>query len=337
MKLQKMRWFAAMLTTALLLSGCSSSVNFSTTASTASTAQESKPVNLVAMKGPTGMGIVKYAGDQAANAASPIKFRIETLPEEVVVGLAKGTIDVAAIPANLAATLFQKMEGGLQVAAINVTNVLYFAENGNSVKSLADLKGKTIYSTGKAATPEATLSILLKGAGLTIGEDVDVVFSAEASEVGAKLASEAGAVALLQEPFLTSVRSKNAKVSVPLSVGDLWQEQFGEGSAVVTGVLVARKAFIAEQPQWVEGFLAEYKQSVDWVNANPTEASKLIESYGIIDAATAQKAIPQCGITLLRGQEMKGVLSPYLNALYGFDPKLIGGAMPTDDFYYLRE
>lgn len=292
-------------------------------------------VSLVAMKGPTGMGILPYVEEQEQKGI--LDFRIEKLPEEVVVGLGKGDIDVAAIPANLAATLFQKLEGELQAAAVIVTNVLYIAENGDTIKSIADLKGRTLYSTGRGATPEAALTLLLEGASLQLDTDVRVEYSSEAAEVAAKFLARPGSIALLQEPFLTSVRDKNEMVRVPLDLDELWRDQFGPDAAIVTGVLVARKDFIEENQAWFDGFLDEYEASVAYVNDDPVQGAKLIEEYGIMDAATAEAAIPHAGLSFIRGDAMKEKLAGYLLKLNGYDPQLIGGALPTDDFYYLGD
>ncbi len=331
---------------AVLLTGCATgtietTASGTTTASAQTTTAASgttaapEQVTVVAMKGPTGMGILPYV--EAHKAEGFLDFRIETLPETVVVGLGKEEIDVAAIPANLAATLFQKMEGELQVAAVIVKNVLYIAENGDSIETVADLEGRTLYSTGRGATPEAALTLLLEGASLEIGRDVQVEYSAEATEVASRLLAKPGSVALLQEPFLTAVERQNEGIRVRLDLDELWQDQFGSDAAIVTGVLVARKDFLEDNQAWFDGFLNEYEDSVAKVIEDPAEGARLIGAYGIIDVATAEAAIPRSGLSFIRGPQMRRDLEGYLTKLHGYDPKLIGGALPGDAFYYLGD
>lgn len=314
----------------ILSAGCSSKLPASTANSSS---KADGKVNLVAMKGPTGMGILPLVEDKKEEG--DLDFHIETLPEEVVVGLGKGEIDIAAIPANLAATLFQKLDGELQAVAINVTNVLYIAENGDSIQNIGDLKGKTIFSSGRGATPEAALTLLLKGAFLHPGSDVTVEYSAEATEVATKLLAKPGSIALIQEPFLTSVKGKNDSIRVSLDLDELWKEEFGRDAAIITGVVVARKDFIEKNPAWFPDFLDKYEDSVAYVKEHPAEAAQLIEDYGIMEKAAAEAAIPNSGLSFIRDNEMQEKLTGYLTKLYDFDPKLIGGALPTDDFYFL--
>lgn len=328
MRIKKTIVWLVLVTAVLLPAGCGRQAGGRTAAP--------EVVHIAAMKGPTGMGIAAYAAEEAADPDSIVDLEILTMPEDVATGLAKGELDIAAIPANLAANLYQKTEGAIQVAAINVTNVLYIVENGSSIQSAADLEGKTLYSTGKGATPEASLTILLDGLGLTPGDDVFIEFSAEATEVAARLTAEEGAVALLPEPFLTSVLMKDEGVSVRLSLGELWKEQNGTDSEIVTGVVVARKAFIEQHPDWFSQFLDDYQASTDYVNEQPAEAALQIEALEIIGAAVAEQAIPNAGLSFVRGDSMKAALERYIGALHDFDPQLVGGALPDDDFYYTR-
>lgn len=294
-------------------------------------------VEIVAMKGPTAMGIAKYEADQDRLHDDAIDFEVETMPDEVASELVKGEADIAAIPVNLAATLYNKTNGKIQVLGINVTNVLYIAENGDTLQSLANLKGKTIYTTGKGATPEVILTMLLENAGLTPGQDVTIEYLSEASEVAAKLASTPGAIAQLQQPFLTTVTTKNDAVKVKFDMNQEWQKVFGTDSSIVTGVVVARKDFLEKNQAWVDKFLADYAKSVDWTLANPAEAAKLIADLDIVPAPIAEKAIPNAGLVMINGDAMQAKLGQYLEKLFESNPKLVGGKLPQDEFYYLAK
>ena len=310
------------------------------------------PVKLVALKGPTAMGLAGYTAilqdletesdisdlDMVSANSADVDYEIMTMPDQVATGLIKGEIDLACIPANLAATVYNKSEGKIQVAAINVSNVLYFATNNVELNSLEDLQGKTIYSTGQGATPEVILTNLLSKAGLTIGTDVTINFYPEATEVASLLQAEDGAIALLPEPFLSSVLLKNEQIHVALDVNELWNEYFpndiDENNGITTGVLVVQKDFAAQNSEWFEQFLADYQASTEWVNQNPAAAAEIIGEQEIIGAAVAEKAIPNCGITFLKGEDLKSTLSPYLEILATNNPELVGGELPEADFYY---
>ena len=120
-------------------------------------AKTSTKVRIAGLKGPTTMGLVNLLSMEKDGTASlDYDLQLYGAADEIVPKLIKGELDMAAIPANLAATLYQKTNGGIQVMAVNTLGVLYVVEKGNTVHSFADLKGRTILSTGKGTTPEST-------------------------------------------------------------------------------------------------------------------------------------------------------------------------------------
>ena len=208
---------------------------------------------------------------------------------------------------------------------------------GESVSSVADLRGRTIYASGKGATPEYALNYILSENGVDPEKDVNIEWKSEHAECLAALLAEENAVAMLPQPFVTTAQMKNDKIKVCLDLNAEWDAvQAGSDapSQLITGVVAARKAFIEENPEAVAAFMESYAASVEFVNANVDEAAELIGKYEIVPAAVAKKAIPACNITFLAGGEMRQALSGYLNVLFGQNPKAVGGALPGEDFYY---
>ena len=286
---------------------------------TSETAQTT-PLRVVAMKGPTAMGMVKMMSDES----NDYNFEIVAEIDEVTAKLMSGEADIAALPANVAATLYNNSEGAIKVLAINTLGVLYIVENGDSINDIQDLSSRTIYAAGKGATPEYALRYVLENSGV---EDVNIEFKSEQSEcVGALLNDENG-VALLPEPFVTTSLMANPDLRVALDLNDYYPN-------VVTGVLVARTSFIQENETAVQEFLSLYESSVDFVNNNLEEAADLVGQYDIVKAEVAKVALPKCHIVYIDAQAMKDKLSSYLNDLYTFNAKSIGEALPLDDFYY---
>lgn len=297
---------------------------------------EKATIRVGSLKGPTTMGIVKLMqDDEAGSAANTYDFTMSGTADEIVPLLVKGELDVALVPCNLASVLYNNTKGAVQVAAINTLGVLYLVETGESITSIADLAGKTIYSTGKGTTPEYALNYVLSMNGLTPGTDVTIEYKSEATEVAAALAAGTAEVAMLPQPFVTAALAQNDQLRVALSLTEEW-ERVSADSALVTGVAVVRKAFYEEHPEAVRAFLEEYAASAEYVNANAAEAAEWIAGLGIVaKAPLAQKAIPACNIVLITGEEMKGKVSGYLTTLYDQNPEAVGGALPDDEFYLI--
>lgn len=299
-------------------------------------------VNILALKGPTAMGMVSLMNqvDKGEVTDENYNFQIVASPDEVTPAIAQGTADIAAVPANLASVLYQKTDGGVQVLTINTLGVLYLVENGNQIQSISDLKGKTIYASGKGATPEYALNYILKENGLTPGEDVQIEWKSEHTECVAALAEHEDAIALLPQPFVTTAQSKNDSLRVALDLteeGDNIQKENGGNSSLMTGVTVVRTEFVQEHPEIVEDFMERYQESVTFVNDHAEEAAKMIGNYDIIPEEIAKKALPECNIVYIDGAEMKEKLSGYLEVLKQENPQSVGGALPADEFYYDAE
>ena len=304
--------------------------------------QAEDSVNVLALKGPTAMGMVSLMdqADQGEITEETYDFQIVASPDEVSPAIAQGTADIAAVPANLASVLYQKTNGGVQVLTINTLGVLYLVENGDQVQSVSDLKGKTIYASGKGATPEYALNYILKENGLTPGEDVQIEWKSEHTECVAALAEHEDAAALLPQPFVTTAQSKNDSLRVALDLTEEWdkiQKDNGGNSSLVTGVTVVRTEFAREHPEIVEDFMERYQESVSYVNEHIEEAAKLIGDYDIVPEEIAKKALPECNIVYIDGVEMKEKLSGYLEVLEQENPQAVGGALPADEFYYDAE
>lgn len=321
-----------------MLTGCGSSNE------SQDNTKETEPVevNVTALKGPTAMGMVSLMDDvdNGKVDSENYKFTIAASIDEVTPAISQGETDIAAVPANVASVLYNKLEGGVQVLAVNTLGVLYIVENGDTVQSAADLKGKTIYASGKGATPEYALNYILQQNGLDPAADVTIEWKSEHSECVAALAQDPSGIAMLPQPFVTTAQMKNPDLRVALDLTEEWdkvQEDAQEPGALLTGVVVVRTEFAKENPEAVSDFLERYKASVDFVNENVDEAAQIVGQYDIVTAEVAQTAIPECNIVCITGDEMQEKLSGYLSALNDQNPEAVGGKLPDDDFYYTGE
>lgn len=328
---------------ALVLGGCASASSSQTSPapsappSSPAVSEPVEPLPVAALKGPTAMGMVKLMADDEAQGR--YSFTIAGAADEITPKLVQGDIQIAAVPANLAAVLYNNTKGGVQVLAINTLGVLYIVENGDDIHTVEDLRGKTILSAGKGATPEYALNFMLRQNGLDPEKDVTIDFKSEHSECAAILNTKDKAIAMLPQPFVTAAQMKNEEIRVALDLNREWALSQEQPSSLVTGVVVARTDFVRQNPQAVADFLAAYKASVDYVTdpQNIEPASDLIAKYDIVSAAIAQRAIPQCNIAFIAGEEMRARLSGYLSILHDQNPKAVGGIIPGEDFYFVGQ
>lgn len=331
-----------------LLAGCASGASSSSSsvssasstsagsASSSAVAENGVDVHVASLKGPTSIGISQFI-DEAANGktANNYDFVISGTADEVLPNLIQGNVDIALIPANAAATVYAKTGGAISVIDINTLGVLYVVSGDDSLASINDLAGKTVYMTGKGTTPEYVMNYLLTQAG--IADAVTLEFKSEASEVAAVLNSDTSAIGVLPEPYVTSVSLKNDALAPRVSLTEAWDalQGSGAGSQLVTGVTVVRKDFAEAHPGVVAEFLDMQKASAAFMTANAEQGGELVVKAGIMDnAKPAAAAIPRCNLVCITGKDMKEMLSGYLDVLFQQDPASVGGALPGDDFYY---
>lgn len=287
-------------------------------------------LSVAGLKGPTTMGLVNL---MSAEDAGNYDFTMYGAADELVPLLVKGDLDAAAVPANLAATLYNKTNGAVEVACINTLGVLYIVENGETVQSVEDLKGQTIVTTGKGTTPEYVLRYVLSENGVDPDADVTIEYCSEATEALSKVQAGEATIAMLPQPFVTSALAQVEGLRVALDMNEEWQNV--AGSKLVTGVLAVRKDAVEADPAAFAAFMDGYKASVEAANTDLEGTAALCEQYGVVaKAALAQKALPQCNIVFETGDEMKADLTTYFDVLFAADPTSVGGTLPADDFYY---
>ncbi len=301
--------------------------------------QNGAQIRIGSLKGPTSMGLV-FLMEMSENGktANDYEFTMVTAADELLPKVISGELDMALLPANVASVLYNRMDGAISVIDINTLGVLYVVTADDSIQSMADLKGRTIYMTGKGTTPDYVFRYLLSENGLS-DSDLTLEYKSEPTEVAALLQQEDGAVGVLPQPFVTAACAQNKDLKIPLDLTAEWdktQKSSPSPSRMVTGVTVVRNDFLEKEPEAVKIFLSEHEKSAAYTKEQTQKAAELVVKTGIIEKAPiAELALPKCNITCITGTQMKDALSGYLQVLYDQDPKSVGGKLPGDEFYYL--
>ena len=342
--------FATLLTFACFLAlvscqGKNETTNITTEEQTTTTNGEmpvgdNTQIRVGALKGPTTIGLVNLMEDCETKVnTSNYVFTMETQATALSALLNQGSLDIALIPANLASVLYNKLNttetSGIAIIDINTLGVLYCVTGDESIKSMTDLKNKTIVTTGQGTTPEFAIRYLINKCGLNETE-YSLDFRSEATEVASVLKADPNAIAVLPQPFVTVATTQNTNVKVAFSLHEEWNK-YSSDSSLVTGVTVVRKEFLSTHPDLVKKFLTDHAKSANEANTNVEKTATLVVKQGIIaNEAIAKKAIPFCNVTCITGNEMKTLVSGYLKTLYDLNPSSIGGKLIGDDGFYIE-
>ncbi len=294
-------------------------------------------IRVLALKGPTGIGMAKMMDDAKLDGNKKYIFTVAGQPTEATAAIVGNKVDIAAVPTNLAATLYNKTEKGVKILAVNTLGSLYVLENGNEINSITDLRGRTVYATGQGANPEYVLNYLLEKNGLKVGEDVKVEFKAEHSELASLMASGECVLGMLPEPNVSSAMAQNPDLRIALNLNEEWNKVADEDSKLTMGCVIVSGKFLEENPKLVKQFMKDLETSINYAVDNPKETGTLCETYGIVPkAALATKAIPNCNLTFITGKKMKKSIDGYLSLLFNSNAMSVGGQLPSEEFYFTK-
>ncbi len=327
------KWSSFLLMAVILLSlaGCKTNKSES---SQPGTALSKLTCNIVTISGPMGVGLAPLM-QKAENGNTEIPYNFSTVDndEEIAAMLTSGKLDIAAMTTNLASSLYQKTNGGIQVLAVNTLGFFCVVTKGIHTSDLKSLRGSTVYATGQNADGEFIINYLLEQHNLTVGQDVRLKFVSEPAELVSVFMQNEKAIAVAPQPVATTITTKAEDAEIVVDLNNVWDEV--SHTKLVMGCVAVRKAYLKKHRDAVEQFLTDYQKSIETIHTDSASAGKLCEKYGILEnAAIAQKAIPYCHIIFETGQEMKRDLSAYLQFLYDHAPSAVGGALPNNDFYY---
>jgi len=292
-----------------------------------------EPVRVFALKGPTGIGLSGVMEDPAYS------FSLVGAPDEIVAAIASGSADIAACPTNLAATLYQKTKGNVQLLALNTLGVLHVVSSDHTIDSFDDLAGRKVYATGQASVPEYVVSYILEQNGLT--DKVEIEYVAEHSELATLMAAGKADIGMLPEPHVTSVLMQNKDMQTVIDVTEAFEaaaaKAGSEGMVLSMGCVIVRREFAEQNPEKVSAFLDAYSESVAMVNSDPAAAGELVAKHSVMPkAAVAARAIPNCHIVFIEGAQMRAQIEPLYALLHAANPASVGGTLPGDDFYYVH-
>ena len=296
--------------------------------------EEAITLNVYMLAGPTGIGAANMiANSENGEYSQDYTFTIATAPDEVVGKIVKGEADIAAIPTNLASTLYAKTNGEITVLGVNTLGVLSLLETEQKLNTIQDIKGRTIYSTGSGSNPQYILEYVLRENGIDPEKDVTIIYKTENTELATVFNEDPDAVIMAPQPVATSI-VLNSNAVVSLDMTEEW-EKVASDSVLMMGCAVVRNEILESNPKAVEQFMADYAESITAANEDAATTGQYCEDYGIVaKAALATKAIPACNLVWITGDEMRTGLEGYLTVLFNANPDSIGGKLPDESFYF---
>ncbi len=281
------------------------------------------------LNGPTGLALRKFKDDRSY--AYEVEYYAD--PQEIASLVTKGDVDIAAVPLSLAANLYKETNGAVQMLAIGALGVLKVLSSDESIKSIADLKGKTVYASGQNSTPEYVINYILEKNGIDPEKDVDIQFKSTHEELAALATEGKAEICILPEYFATNVATKNEKMKKVIDLTAEWNKICE--NEIAMGCYIARKEFIAENPEIISEFFEFAEISTNYVKEVSQSVNYVIEAklFGTMDEAAY--GINGSNLAFITGEKMKKIAASDFEIFYSMNPESVGGELPDDAFYYV--
>jgi NitT/TauT family transport system substrate-binding protein len=280
--------------------------------------------------------------------------------DALVASLLNKEPDFAIAPINIAAMMHTN-GSGYRFAAVPIWGIMHIVSN-QGVMSLNELKGETIIAFGRSGTPGITLRAVLEqnnvryvenqGTRFTVPADaVHIIYLTAPGDVrdaiiAGTLDGMAVKFGILAEPVVTAVagataNSAHGQFRVGISLQDEWAKNNG-GAIFPQAALIFHERLLEKDSKLVNKFIAMTELSTMYALHYPKESGDLaaaLGSIGIPNGTIAANAVNAGRIPLdfTRAAAAKDAVNAYLRVIYNDTPSLIGGSMPTDDFYYAAE
>lgn len=298
--------------------------------------KDKKEILTATLKGPSAMAMIKMIEEQPVlgNEFKTI-FEIKNEPNQVKAMIMKGTPDFAVVPTTMAALLYNMGQDYILIA-IPVWGSLYIFGSDTSILSWKGLKGKTVSLMSKGNTPDVLFRYLAHANGIDPDKDLKLDYSFPGHiELANAISSGYSDLGVISEPMVSLIQQKNPMVRPLMDLNLEWEKKFGDTIPFAQTALLVKKDFLIKHPQLVDNYLDKIEESANWVNKNPNEAASLIQKYDILpDSALALLSIPRCNIKYASVEQEKAGIQKYLKVFYTFNPLIIGGKMPDEEFYY---
>lgn len=288
-------------------------------------------IRLGGLNGPTSVSLAPYIVNPA-RLGEAYTTSIETYasPDLIISQLLAGEVDIAAIPSNLASVLYNR-GAGIQLLGISGEGVLYLVSDREM--SLEDIEGKTVHTISRGATPDVMLQAMAARYGLQAGEDYEIRYAADQTELAQNLLAGRVNLAVLPEPFVTRVMQGNPDLQIAVDLQDVFQDQTGLDYYPMTAVVVS-KSFAENHTQAVKAFAADMSDARAWLDDNINEAAAAAGAQIGMPAAILTASYPRLNLTWIPAADARQEINTYLEIFYNFNPASVGGSIPAADFYF---
>ena len=287
------------------------------------------------LKGPSAISMIKMINEGFSDRGKQAEFRIYNEPDQVNALMIRKQADIVLLPANMAAVLYNKGVSEYVLAAVPVWGSMYLAGTDTSVRSIDDLRGKTVYLMARGATPDIVFRYILKANHIDPEKDVELDYTFNGHfELASAITAGRASMGVISEPFVSLAASKNPDVKALIDLEKVWDRIHADSVPMVQTAVMIKRDFLENNKDVVKEFFRNYSEAITWLGDHYYEAGRLMVEYDIVpDEEVARNSLHRIHIRFAFARDEQEKIDRYWRILFTFNPAAVGGRLPDEHFY----
>ena len=295
----------------------------------------SKDVRVKTYNGLPAISICKLIKEEE-NIKSSYKtsYTIESNDKKLLESLNKKQVDIALVPTDMAAKVYNK-NSSYQIYASIGQGSYYLVTSDPEVRGFnSTLINKEIAIAGENSMTDNIVKAILKKNNIdeTL---VKFKYTNTVPELVKTLTLGEIYTGIVPETSLTSLLYKHSGLKILASINDAYENTFDISEGYPQFSVIVRKDFAKNNKEYVNKFLSKVKESIEFVNNNPLQAGAYGEELKIpIKPQILSKAIKRCNLKFIEIDKFKQNYEYFFDILYNYNNEAVGGTVPDESIYH---
>lgn len=291
-----------------------------------------KEIKVLSPAGLPTLSLVKMINETHDIDGNKITYKIEKNADALVVDMLKREGDIAIVPSNFAAQLYNK---GLEYVILGTVGWGSFYIIGNDrIENIKELENKDIYAFGRGLTPDIILQNILLKSGIDPEKDIKITYVGSGNELAGFYLSEKAKIAVVPEPMLSTIMSKNKETKINFNLNNMWKTIFRSKSGYPQSTLIVKKEVLEENPELIKKFVENLKESIIFLNQDSDKRTEYVNNLNImINISILNEILSNANIDFVEIGESKSEYEDYFKILYDTNSKVIGGKIPDEEVF----
>lgn len=260
-----------------------------------------------------------------------LNYKVEKMSDALIVDMLKREGDIAIVPSNFSAQLYNKKLGYKILGTIGWGS--FYIVSRDNINSLEELKGKEVYTFGKGLTPDLIFQSILEKKGIN-KNSIKINYLSSGNEVASLYLGKKIDTIVIPEPMLSKVLSKSPTSTIVANLNDEWKNITNSDLGYPQSTLVIKEEIYETNPKFVKEFINKLTESISKLYKNSGETVENVKRNSLsIDTSVLNKVLTRANIFYTPIIDCKEEYNNYFKILELTNKKVIGGKLPDEEIF----